>query len=89
MNKIVYVKLENKYIVIPVGNHVSHYFLELNDMAFDIMNKMMDGVEEEKIIEEYEKIFLNVPSVKIDVQCCINMINGIFTERKNNTYIYA
>lgn len=86
MNKIVYVKLENKYIVIPVGNHVSHYFLELNDMAFDIMNKMMDGVEEEKIIEEYEKIFLNVPSVKIDVQCCINMINGIFTERKNNTY---
>ena len=33
--------------------------------------------------EEYEKIFLNVPSVKIDVQCCINMINGIFTERKD------
>ena len=29
MNKIVYVKLENKYIVIPVGNYVSHYFLEL------------------------------------------------------------
>lgn len=26
-------------------------------MAFDIMNKMMDGVEEEKIIEEYEKSF--------------------------------
>jgi radical SAM protein with 4Fe4S-binding SPASM domain len=76
MRRYVDVKINNKYVIFPIGNFVGKMVFEVNQMGHDILKKMYSGMEDFAIAEGYVNLYPSVPTVKNDVMMYINSIRN-------------
>lgn len=67
MRNFVNVKVQDGYIVFPVGNHVRDITFHMNDMGKEILDMVVSGESDNDIVEKFQKKFPEVEEVKADV----------------------
>lgn len=78
MRKYVSIKLENEYAILPIGNKINKIAFKLNQMGYEILELLFNGVSEADIKEKYISMYPNVNRVEADVSNCITLVKRIF-----------
>jgi len=79
------VKVEDGYIVFPVGNHVRDITFHMNDIGKQILDMTLRGESDKNIIDDFQKQYPGIEGVRSDVTNYLNYLKKTVIPSVNYT----
>ncbi len=77
MRKYVNVKVDDGYVVFPIGNHVRDITFHMNDMGKQILDLVVSGKSDTEIVDSFVNIYPGIPEVRKDVTDYLDYLKKI------------